>query len=384
MNIQIDGVNNSNKGAQLMMIATLNAIEKYCPEAKIRFNSPLAPDTFASFTKLQLREVQPYWFKRYVVDSHVGVYINRISNTLFAKVSNWKKTSRVDLLIDIGGFQFGDQWNHTKKEILCRKDYQKRLREQGAKIVFMPQAFGPFDKSESQEMASVLNEYSDLLIARDDISLGYLLKTGVNPSLVLNYPDFTHSVSPVDPKIEDHYTNNVCLIPNSMMIRQNIVDEDTYIRFFTVICKFIQENGKTPFLLNHEGVGDFTLCEKINERLNNELFLYTDLNAVETKWIISKSYMVLSSRFHGVANALSSGVPCLATSWNHKYQKIFESYGMSNNVLDCSNVEDAIRKIDKYLAEDSNKSTCENLLVYGKRIAMANQEMWSKVLLSNK
>ena len=65
-------------------------------------------------------------------------------------------------------------------------------------------------------------------------------------------------------------------------------------------------------------------------------------------------------------------------------QKIFESYGMSNNVLDCSNVEDAIRKIDKYLAEDSNKSTCENLLVYGKRIAMANQEMWSKVLLSNK
>lgn len=168
------------------------------------------------------------------------------------------------------------------------------------------------------------------------------------------------------------------------MIRQNIVDEDTYIRFFTVICKFIQENGKTPFLLNHEGVGDFTLCEKINERLNNELFLYTDLNAVETKWIISKSYMVLSSRFHGVANALSSGVPCLATSWNHKYQKIFESYGMSNNVLDCSNVEDAIRKIDKYLAEDSNKSTCENLLVYGKRIAMANQEMWSKVLLSNK
>lgn len=51
MNIQIDGVNNSNKGAQLMMIATLNAIEKYCPEAKVRFNSPLSLDTFASFTK---------------------------------------------------------------------------------------------------------------------------------------------------------------------------------------------------------------------------------------------------------------------------------------------------------------------------------------------
>lgn len=94
--------------------------------------------------------------------------------------------------------------------------------------------------------------------------------------------------------------------------------------------------------------------------------------------------MVLSSRFHGVANALSSGVPCLATSWNHKYQKLFESYGMNDNLLDCSNIEEAIIKVAKYLAEDTNKKTSENLLVNGQKIAMANQEMWSKVLLSNK
>ena len=380
MIIQIDGVYNSNKGAQLMMIATLNAIEKYHPDATIKFNSPLDPAVFRPFTTLKIVTVQPSWYKKYIVDSHIGVYVSAISKTLFAKVSNWKKTTGVDLLIDIGGFQFGDQWNHTIRDIVCRKDYQSRLKSHDAKIVFMPQAFGPFDKKESQMMLEVLNKYSDTLIARDDISMDYLLKNNVNPSLVVQYPDFTHSVSPVKPDIEDHYSGSVCLIPNSMMIRQNIIDEKSYIEFFIKVIHLIREKGFTPFLLNHEGESDYLLCKKINDSLEEKVYLYSDLNAVQTKWIISKSYLVISSRFHGVANALSSSVPCLATSWNHKYQKLFESYGLSDCILDASNINESEKRIIYYLDENRNKQTRDILKTNGCIIKAKNQEMWKNIL----
>lgn len=229
MNIQIDGVNNSNKGAQLMMLAALAAIEQYYPEATVRFNSPLSSSVFSVYTKLSIIGVQPYWYKRWILDSHIGVYINKLSNQLYAAFSNWRKTTNVDLLIDIGGFQFGDQWNHSERDILSKEYYLKHLRQNGAKVVFMPQAFGPFENNNSKRMLKVINENSDMIIARDDISYKYLIESGVNDSKLFLYPDFTHQVCPVKPAVEDKYTSNVCVIPNSMMIRQNIVSEDLYV-----------------------------------------------------------------------------------------------------------------------------------------------------------
>jgi len=379
MNIQIDGVNNSNKGAQLMLFATLAAIEQYYPKATVRFNSPLSSSLFLERTKLSIVGVQPYWYKRWILDSHIGLYISKLSKRIYAAISNWRKTTGVDLLIDIGGFQFGDQWNHSERDILTREYYLKHLKSNGTKIVFMPQAFGPFEKTNSKKMLKVINDYSDMIIARDDISYKYLIDSGVNASIVSIYPDFTHQVCPVKPAIEDKYTGNVCIIPNSMMIRQNIVSEDTYVHFMTDVCKLILANGRTPFLFNHEGAGDLQLCHKINVAFSNSLTVYTGLNALETKWVISQSYLVISSRFHGVANALSSAVPCLATSWNHKYQKLFENYRLIDNVLDCCDFNDAKEKMENYLSESENKKTRKILIEAGCEISKANKEMWSKV-----
>ena len=82
--------------------------------------------------------------------------------------------------------------------------------------------------------------------------------------------------------------------------------------------------------------------------------MVTGLNALQVKGMISSAFLVVSSRFHGVASSLNSCVPCLATSWSHKYQELFRDYGLDNCVLLLDNITQAVEKVNEYLDEGNN------------------------------
>ena len=88
--------------------------------------------------------------------------------------------------------------------------------------------------------------------------------------------------------------------------------------------------------------------------------------------------MCLSSRFHGVASALNSCVLCLATSWTHKYATLFKDYGIKDGMLDITDKESCLNKIETYLNPEHNnqlgKLLCNIIpTIQKKRI------MWEKV-----
>ena len=70
------------------------------------------------------------------------------------------------------------------------------------------------------------------------------------------------------------------------------------------------------------------------------------------KALISTAYLCVTSRFHGVASALNSCVPCLATSWSHKYEELFRDYGMTDCVLDLNDMDAITQRISAFLSAE--------------------------------
>ena len=226
---------------------------------------------------------------------------------------------------------------------------------------------------------ATLDEFADILVARDEVSLYYLTSEIIKKDKVLLYPDFTASVKGVETEYSKKHKNKICVIPNSKIIQTGVMDYESYQKAIVKIIDHICKNGYKVVLLNHEGLGDYNLCKSIASQTNDEVAIVTGLNAVETKGVIASSYMVISSRFHGVANALSSCVPCLATSWSHKYQKLLDEYEQYDNLLDLTDIDKAYSMVDRMLVTTQNDKIRSVLKAKNEIVKAKNLEMWNTI-----
>jgi len=124
---------------------------------------------------------------------------------------------------------------------------------------------------------------------------------------------------------------------------------------------------------------DEKLCIELRKELNNQIEVVTGLNALEVKGLISTAFLVVSSRFHGVASALNTCVPCLATSWSHKYKELFSDYNQTDCILPLNNNEGALLKVEEYLRDDVNNSIRKDLSVCVPLIKEKTRQMWETV-----
>lgn len=380
MVIQIDGGASTNKGAQLMMLAVIQELKHRVPEAKLIVNNN-NPDV--SFIRSQYGDNFKLLRKASFYKIATKLHLVKLSRFFSRKLACFFTTKHAvkgaDVVFNIGGFQFGDQWNHNDISIADWSDYLSKLHQYGIKTVFLPQAFGPFEKKGSKKMLNVLNEHADLLIARDDVSYNYIMAEDVNKNKVLLYPDFTASVKGVETDYSQQHKEKVCIIPNSKIIQTGVMNKDFYLDSIVKIIEHVNKKGHEVVLLNHEGLGDYELCKTIALRTTHNIAIVTGLNAIETKGMIAASYMVISSRFHGVANALSSCVPCLATSWSHKYQKLLEEYCQNDSLLDMTEMQKALDKIDNLLDQRINDEIRQSLSERNEIVKAKNHEMWDAI-----
>jgi colanic acid/amylovoran biosynthesis protein len=161
------------------------------------------------------------------------------------------------------------------------------------------------------------------------------------------------------------------------MVDKGVITLQDYLRIIKAIIREVNVSGRTAFLLNHEGLGDEKLCFTLSKETG--LDVLTGLNALEVKGVISKSYLCISSRFHGVASALNSDVPCLATSWSHKYEELFKDYGQTECVLDISNLEETIKKVKSYLDPAINQTVKTNINMFVPKIKDQTMKMWKAI-----
>ncbi len=172
----------------------------------------------------------------------------------------------------------------------------------------------------------------------------------------------------------------VCIIPNKKMISHGNTNAMKYLAFYKNILTHLKTLNLEAFLLNHEGQGDLQLCKDINSGLDTPLTIVTNLNAKEVKGIIGKSRLVISSRYHGVASALNQGVPCLATSWSHKYALLYKDFGLTNMIIDLNFPVDKVNAKLNEVIDEVNCNAYKNVVgTNKKRLLSSTQEMWDKI-----
>lgn len=373
MTIQIDGINTVNKGAELMLVSILEEIEKRYPQSIIYLN-PNQELNMALLPKTS-NTIKERWALRH---SRIPIGILKRLKLPFSYFTHFHPIKGIDLILDASGFQYSDQWKYSLENLEQREYYYSKLSSYNTKIVFLPQAFGPFETESGKTSVNIIKNHVDLVIARDNISYNYLTELDFPTDKLLEYPDFTILTKGTLVENFKHIRNQVCIIPNKKMITHAEIGSNAYIEFLTRSIEFFQENDKNVFLLNHEGQGDLDLCVLLNEKLEYPLEIVTGLNAKQVKGVISESYVVISSRFHGVASSLSSGIPCLSTSWNHKYKMLYSDFKLENQVIHLKEGWE-INKVKLQELLENREDIKGHLEQVKKDLVLKNKTMWDTI-----
>lgn len=377
MNILIIGTNTINKGAELMLYAVLQQIRQMAPDAIVHVPYSGIPQGLKYIeTPLEIRYLPGFKLNKWYHKLHLDGICRRL-RLPYPWFSDLYPQKKIDVVIDAGGFQFSDQFWADDDLINRWLYFITRSKKNGTKLIFLPQAYGPFKTGKWIPVVQSIANNADLMFVREQISSKHLTEIGIPPMPHIHIaPDFTSILNgKIDVKFE-HLKGQVGVIPNIQMINNKICTFEDYIKYLSCIIATIKKNGRKVFLLNHEGKRDYDLCKRIVKSLANDIEIVSDLPALQIKGIIAQSYLMISSRFHGVASALSCSVPCLATSWSHKYELLFAEYGVPDSILSM-NIEKDRLIIESLLQSDVNSSVRTLLKKRKMIIDKKTNDMWT-------
>jgi polysaccharide pyruvyl transferase WcaK-like protein len=374
--VEIKGVQFRNKGAYLMLLACLEGL-KQLPKTEL----VLSPGPNLPYPeRARLGAWQKLSFRRGGLDltpliGKLPAAVQRVFNR-YGMVSE----KQVDLVLEASGFAYGDQWplrflQNTAKEVV-------RFAKAGKPFIFMPQAFGPFKTEDSKAAMRDIITHARLIFVRDPVSLEHLKSCVPNlPESVVLTPDFTVGLTAKAndeiPAISGRYA---ALIPNNKVVSKfnhagAEQQRNDYINAFAAAANKLHDSGLQCLLVNHEGKEDAELCEQIAAKAPCQIVQIDDPLAV--KAFIGKAELAISSRFHGAVNALSQGVPCIATSWSHKYHAMMSDFGMGEYCVAELNEQSLLAALQQL--QHNHAALSSEIKTKAAVLKQQNQQMWQRL-----
>lgn len=375
MLIEIRKTHFINKGAELMLRSIVAKLREELPQARLVIAPLQGYDSYLQRCELGL--YQKVWLQRYRIQwGYMGKLIHKKLRQMYGMVLD----SEIDVVLDASGFSYSDQWGD--KNCLEAEKSIKRWKKKGTKVVFLPQAFGPFTSPKARRAFRNVVESADLMFPRDEISYKHVTDVAGKQGHIKMAPDFTNLVPGEISGEFDTHANRFCIIPNYRMIdktEENI--SSRYIPFLVTCARYLQERGARPFILIHEGENDLWLGQQVAKELEQEINIVRETNALRIKGIIGASEGLISSRFHGIVSALSQGIPALATGWSHKYEMLFQDYGFPEGMVSVNSDQQEIQqKIDLLTSEASRENLGKILRKAADIHKQAASQMWDEVL----
>lgn len=378
MLIEIKGVQFVNKGAALMLQAIQDRLRRDLPAAEIA----LAPGPNAPFRSIAAAGA---WQRLRMPGAPID--LDSFSYRLPQRALELGRrhgvvTERdVDAVLDASGFAYGATWGDAPLVSTAREI--ERLARHGKPYVFLPQAFGPFPASPAARDFGRALRSSALVCAREPESRAHV--AGIAGDLgdrLAVFPDFTIGL-PGTPSAAARWgvdRTSALLIPNAHMRSERNSDAAWHSGYLPLLCSLarqLADLGFVPRILNHEGHADAALCDSLREATGGtEVITEADPRAL--KGIIGAAGIVVCSRYHGCASALAQGVPCLGTSWSHKYAALFDEFGVAEYLLDTCDDAAATAALRR-LAADRDKVS-EVLLSRRSALETRIDAMWKRVM----
>ncbi|UZR94362.1 polysaccharide pyruvyl transferase family protein [Chondrinema litorale] len=380
MNILIIGGQFHNKGAYLMVMTVMKEIRKRLNGVTIVFSNylPLPEPLLADDVKLLKRPIVHvgYSKKKFKIYFEFGFLINHLKSFTKGDI----KFSEIDVIIDIAGFAYGDLWGISPIENL--NYLLKKAKKHQIKYITLPQAFGSFEKQGIKyEMLKVVKS-ADLIYARDKVSKMYLDKlSDTKSNKVKLAPDITLTMNNEDiqTNIDPKYC---CIVPNERMLDKGDASwKENYIPLLKKMADvLVKENIQIKILVHDSTSGDMVLAKKLLELISAEYCSLIQIDdPIEIKHLIAGSLFLVGSRFHSIASAFSSNVPCLGIGWSHKYKMLFEDYRMEDYVYDKPNELEMLRSLQDLIQFDENLSLRNVIRNANSVIKDKNDLMWQEV-----
>lgn len=401
MNIEIHGAGFKNKGAQLMLATTCKSLREALPCCRLCISQ--GPCTFRERAKYALYQtIQPpaYWKIPYYLvrdaisfiknGTRVRIYPRTrklINDMLCFTATNCRcgdvlrviNSNRMNALVDISGYGFGDCWPVARHKAMLKlaKKYWKRKKP----VILLPQMFGPFDDPQRRTLFLQTANYCTKIYAREQASYDWLVRIGIPETKLGMAPDITIFSTPETTDWQSPASGKyACLVPNVKMLEQTDWG-DQYIEMMVAAAKYLQEKRLEVFIVQHEtGKGDSELARTIKERLDGAATIFHHEDAQILKKFIGDSELLIGSRYHSIVAALSQGVPAVAMGWAHKYGELLNDFEIGEFILhkDAS-PEDVKGLIQQILDPSESRGIRECLKTAKENMLLQNQAMWKEV-----
>jgi colanic acid/amylovoran biosynthesis protein len=333
MIVAIKGVQVINKGALLMLLAILEELRARRPDIRVALRaSRWLPRT--ELSRFAALEVLPLRFRALDITSFAAA----VPGPLRHLVRRAGIVTEPDCaaILDASGYAYGGAWNPWSMRYAAGEI--ERLGRSGRPYVFLPQSFGPFSSGEAARRFAAALPRAALICARDRESREHLRGLlGTAAAAVEEYPDFTLRLAG-DSGAAQRFglaPGTVLLIPNLHMTGDMNTDataRQDYVGVMVAMGRRAQTLGHPVRVLNHAGSQDAELAASLAATLGCGPVI-ADPDPRILKGVIGAAALVVSSRFHGCVSALAQAVPCLATGWSHKYQALFDDFGMPEGML---------------------------------------------------
>jgi len=268
--------------------------------------------------------------------------VREIYATRYEWLQTLSEIERIDAIIDINGYAYGDPWGRAPA--VEAKDYVAFAQQLNKPYIFMPQAWGPFENPRSRPHYRELCERAALLFVRDETSRSHLADLLGKPAAEIelrsdiafrfhpDQPEAGHTLL-ADSGIREPTPPVVGIAPNRQMYKRTRGTgmQNEYVRALVGICKSIRACGASVVLIPHEieptdngTADDRLLCSMVAFGAGDPqvVAMTGRYDAAQIKAVVGQLVLLVGSRFHALVAALSCRVPVVALGWSHKYAEL--------------------------------------------------------------